>query len=74
MVLVRITSCIKFPLPSVAPEREVPVGFLSTVISAWDCLQRKHPLGQQPSQITCGWELCCPTVGPGVSWSGSPGL
>lgn len=52
----------------------MPVGFLSTVISAWDCLQRKNLWGQQPSQITCGWELSCATVGTGVSWSGSTGL
>lgn len=48
----------------------MPVGFLSTIISARDCLQRKNLLGQQPSQITCGWELSCPTVGMGMSWSG----
>ena len=48
----------------------MPVGFLSTIISAWDCLKRKNLLGQQPSQVTCGWEPSCPTVGMGMSCSG----
>lgn len=42
-------------------EKEMPVGFWSPDISAWDCLQKKRLWGQQPSQITSGQEHTCPT-------------